>query len=119
LKYFATFFTRSVELIFSILLQHHISKLSRYLSSAFRSDQVLGPYKPTLQMWHSTIRTVQITALLIVLLSVIISFDKPSVKTINIIGNFHLFLLAQNKFHLLILFLSPVKTSPVSDGWRL
>jgi hypothetical protein len=38
------FLTRSVQLI-SILLQHHISKLSRYFWSTFPSVQVLLPYK--------------------------------------------------------------------------
>ena len=34
-----SFLTRSVEMIFSVRLQHHISKLSRYFWSTFRSDQ--------------------------------------------------------------------------------
>ena len=38
----------------SILLQHHISKLSRYFWSAARSVQVLAPYKAMLQMYHFT-----------------------------------------------------------------
>jgi len=40
-----SFLTWSVQLIFSILLQHHISKLSRYSWSAARSVQVSAPYK--------------------------------------------------------------------------
>ena len=42
----SSFLTWSVQLIFSILLQHHISKLSRYFWSAARSVQVsvLPPY---------------------------------------------------------------------------
>jgi len=35
-----SFFTRSIQLIFSVLLQHRISRLSRYLWSTFRSVQV-------------------------------------------------------------------------------
>ena len=44
------FLTWSVQLIFSILLQHHISKLSRYFWSAAWSVQVSAPHKATLQM---------------------------------------------------------------------
>jgi uncharacterized membrane protein len=36
----SSFLTWSIQLIFSILLQHHISKLSRCLWSAARSVQV-------------------------------------------------------------------------------
>ena len=36
--------SRSVQLIFSILLQHHISKLSRYFWSNFRSVQISAPH---------------------------------------------------------------------------
>jgi len=46
----SSFLTWSVQLIFSILLQHHIPKLSRYLWSAARSVQVSAPYKAMLQM---------------------------------------------------------------------
>jgi len=45
-------FTRSVQLIFSILLQHHISKLSTYFWSTVRSVQVSAPYKAMLQIQH-------------------------------------------------------------------
>ena len=45
----SSFLTWSVQLIFSILLQHHISKLSRYFLSAARSVQVSAPYKAD---WH-------------------------------------------------------------------
>ena len=40
-----TFFTRSVQLIFAILLQHHISKLPRYFWSPFWGVHVSAPYK--------------------------------------------------------------------------
>jgi len=40
-----SFFTRSVQLIFSLLLQHHISKRSRYLWPTFRIIQVQHPAK--------------------------------------------------------------------------
>ena len=40
-----SFLTWSVQLIFSILLQNHISKLSRYFWSAARSVQISAPYK--------------------------------------------------------------------------
>ena len=46
----SSFLTWSIQLIFSILLQHHISKLSRYFWSAARSVQVSAPYKAMLQM---------------------------------------------------------------------
>ena len=46
----SSFLTWSVQLIFSILLQHHISKLSSYFWSAARSVQVSAPYKTMLQM---------------------------------------------------------------------
>ena len=41
----SSFLTWSVQLIFSILLQHHISKLSRCFWSTARSIQVSAPYK--------------------------------------------------------------------------
>ena len=50
----SSFRTWSVQLIFSILLQHHISKLSRCFWSAARSVQVPAPYKAMLQMKHFT-----------------------------------------------------------------
>ena len=40
----SSFLTWSVQLIFSILLQHYISKLSRYFWSSARSVQVSAPY---------------------------------------------------------------------------
>jgi len=40
----------TVQLIFSILLQHHISKRSRCFWSTARSVQVSAPYKAMLQM---------------------------------------------------------------------
>jgi len=46
----SSFLTWSVQLIFSILLQHHISKLSRCFWSTVRSVQVSAPYKAMLQM---------------------------------------------------------------------
>ena len=44
----SSFFTWSVQLIFSILFQHHISKLSRCFWSTTRSVQVSAPYKSML-----------------------------------------------------------------------
>jgi hypothetical protein len=41
----SSFLTRSVQLIFSILFQHHISKLSRYLWTTFRRARVLRETK--------------------------------------------------------------------------
>ena len=46
----SSFLTWPVQLIFSILLQHHISRLSRYFWSAARSVQVSVPYKAIFQM---------------------------------------------------------------------
>ena len=46
----SSFLTWSVQLIFSILLQHHIWKLSIYFWSAARSVQVSAPQKAMLQM---------------------------------------------------------------------
>ena len=46
----SSFLTRSVQLIFSTILQHHISKLSRCFWSRARSVQVSAPYKAMLQM---------------------------------------------------------------------
>jgi hypothetical protein len=45
----SSFLTWSVQLI-SILLQHQISKLSRYFRSAVRSVQIPALYKATLQL---------------------------------------------------------------------
>jgi hypothetical protein len=44
------FLSWSVQLIFSILLQHHILDLSRCFWSTARSVQVSAPYKAMLQM---------------------------------------------------------------------
>jgi len=49
-----SFLTWSIQLIFSVLLQHHISELSRYFWSTARSVQVSAPYKAMLQMQHFT-----------------------------------------------------------------
>ena len=46
----SSFLTWSVQLIFSILLQHHIWKLSRFFWSTAPSVQVSAPYKAMLQM---------------------------------------------------------------------
>jgi hypothetical protein len=46
----SSFLTWSVQLIFSILLQHYISKISRYFWSTAPSVQVSAPYKAMLQM---------------------------------------------------------------------
>jgi len=50
----SSFLTRSVQMIFSILLQHHISKLSRCFWSTARSVQASALYKAKLQMQHFT-----------------------------------------------------------------
>ena len=50
----SSFLTWSVQLIFSVLLQHHISKLSRCFWSTAQSVQVSAPYKAMLQMKHFT-----------------------------------------------------------------
>ena len=44
------FFTRSVKMIFSILLQQHISEFPRYFRYPLRSVQVLAPHKAMLQI---------------------------------------------------------------------
>jgi len=46
----SSFLTWSVQLIFSIVLQHHVSKLSRCFWSTAPSVQVSAPYKVMLQM---------------------------------------------------------------------
>jgi len=48
----SSFHTHLLQLIFSILLQHHISKLPRYFWSIFQSVQVSALHKDKLQMWH-------------------------------------------------------------------
>ena len=45
-----SFLTRSIQLISSILLQHHISKLSRYSWSTFLTVQLLAPIKAVLKL---------------------------------------------------------------------
>ena len=45
----SSFLTRSIQMIFSILLQHHISKLSTCFWSTSRSVQVSAPSKAMLQ----------------------------------------------------------------------
>ena len=49
-----SFLTWSVQPIFSILLQHHISKLSRRFWSFARRVQFSAPYRDMLQTWHFT-----------------------------------------------------------------
>ena len=44
--------TWSVQLIFSVFLQHHVSKQSGYFLSTFWSVQISAPNKPMLQMQH-------------------------------------------------------------------
>jgi hypothetical protein len=46
----SSFVTWWVQLIFSILRQHHISKLPRCFWSTARSVQVSAPYKAMIQM---------------------------------------------------------------------
>jgi len=46
----SSFLTWLVQLIFSILLQHHISKLPRCFWSTARSVQVSAPYKAMIKM---------------------------------------------------------------------
>jgi hypothetical protein len=46
----SSFLTRSVRLISSSLLQHHISKLSKYSWSTFRGVQRLASHKAALQI---------------------------------------------------------------------
>jgi hypothetical protein len=41
-----------VLLIFSVLLQQHISEFSRYIWTSFRSVQLSAPYKALFQMQH-------------------------------------------------------------------
>ena len=50
LTHASSFLTLSVQLVFSILLQHHISKLSMYLCSVFRGVQVSTPDKAMLKV---------------------------------------------------------------------
>ena len=50
----SSFHTQSVQLIFSILHQHHISKLSGYFKPTFRNIQVSAPYKALLHILHFT-----------------------------------------------------------------
>ena len=47
-------FTRSVQLILSIPLQHHIPQLSRHFWSSFRSAQNSAPFEAILQVWNLT-----------------------------------------------------------------
>jgi len=44
--------TRSAQLICSILLQHHSSKLSRYFWPSFRNVHVSAPHTVMGRMWH-------------------------------------------------------------------
>jgi len=46
----SSFLTRSVQLNFSILLQHHIPKLSSNFLSTFRNAQGAASYKAVLEM---------------------------------------------------------------------
>jgi hypothetical protein len=46
----SSFLTRSVQLIFSIFLQYHVSNISSWFYYTARSVQISAPYKPILQM---------------------------------------------------------------------
>jgi hypothetical protein len=48
-----SFLTRSVQLILSVLLQHHISELSRCFWSTAQSVQFSAPYTSMLQIHHT------------------------------------------------------------------
>ena len=48
------FVTRSVQLIFSIHLQCHISKLSKHFLTTSQTVPVSTPHKAVPQMWHFT-----------------------------------------------------------------
>jgi hypothetical protein len=50
----SSFLTWSVQMIFSILRQHHISKLSRFFWSTAQSIQVSAPYEAMLQ-WGTSL----------------------------------------------------------------
>ena len=50
----SSFLTRSVQLIFYILLQHHISKIGWYFWSSFWNVQISAPHNVMLQMQHFT-----------------------------------------------------------------
>jgi hypothetical protein len=50
----SSFLTRSVQLIFHILLQHYILKISCFFWSIFQNVQVSSAYKDVLQMWRFT-----------------------------------------------------------------
>ena len=56
----SSFLTWSAQLIFSILFQHHISKLSRYFWPILQSVQASAPYKAILQMQNFPCYRVQI-----------------------------------------------------------
>ena len=51
----SSFLTWSAQLIFSILLHHHLLKLSRYFWSTFWSVKVPAPHKALLQMKFSLV----------------------------------------------------------------
>jgi len=57
----SSFLKCSVQLIFSVLIQHHITKLFRYFWSTFRSVQGPAPYKALLQIYHSASFFLQFT----------------------------------------------------------
>jgi hypothetical protein len=48
----SSFPTWWAQLILCFLLQHHVSKLSRYFWFIFRSVHVSAPYRAELQIWH-------------------------------------------------------------------
>jgi hypothetical protein len=75
----SSFLTWSVQLIFSILLQHHISKLSNCFWSTARSVQVSAPYKAMLQTcnWFNTV-TMHVPTLIT---TVVLLFIKLHFKT--------------------------------------
>jgi hypothetical protein len=49
-----SFVTRSVQIIFSILLQHDTSNLT-YFGSIFRIVKVSVPYKAVIQIWSAVL----------------------------------------------------------------
>ena len=86
----SSFLTWSGQLIFSILLQHHISKLSRCFWSTARSVQVSAPYKAVLQMQHFTSFFLNSKSNVLVKRALVLLNEALAIAILHLISQVHL-----------------------------
>jgi hypothetical protein len=109
---FTSFFTPPVQLIFPILLQHHISQLSRYFWSTFRSVQFAAPSAAIPHMQHFTGSLLRFTSSLLVQIVFLLSTADFAMAVLNLILHLrhasletHVLKMTSYKFRIGIVFL--------------